>query len=78
MKNVHLPLSKKNDRPYYDVDLNDPIVPSVAANWIIGNGIEVLNVAGNADRSSTKIFDEVKAYLINVFNEVKRLEKEIF
>lgn len=69
---------KQNDRPYYDVDLNDPIVPSVAANWIIGHGIEVLNVAGNADRSSTKIFDEVKAYLINVFNEVKRLEKEIF
>lgn len=68
---------KKNDRPYYDIDLNDPIDPSVTANWIIGHGIEVLNIAGNADRGSTKIFDEVKAYLINVFNEVDRLEKEI-
>jgi len=70
---------RRNSKPYFDVDLGDPIDPYVAANWILGNNIITLNVAGNANRGgTTQIYNEVYDYLVKVFNEVQRLKEEIF
>jgi len=70
---------KKYSVPYFDIELNNPVDPTVTARWIIGHNIKTLNIAGNANRgNTTQIYDEVLEYLIKVFNEVKRLKEEIF
>jgi len=58
------------DKPYYDVDLNDPDFIFDVTDWIVQNNIKVLNVAGNAGKTreqGTQIFKVVRAYLKCVF-----------
>jgi hypothetical protein len=70
---------RKYTKPYYDIDLSDPIDPTITARWIMGHGIEILNIAGNANRgNNTVIYDECLKYLIEVFNELKRLQNDLF
>jgi len=70
---------KKFNKPYYDIDLNDPIDPTITAKWIIGHGIKVLNIAGNANRGGDfVIYDKCLEYLIKVFREIQRLETDLF
>ena len=70
---------RKYTKPYYDIDLSDTIDPTVVAKWIVGHGIKVLNIAGNADYGGgSVVHDKCVKYLNKVFNEVKRLNVDIF
>jgi len=69
---------KKHNKPYIDVDLNDKIDPTYVAKWIIGNDFDVLNIAGNSDTQDRIVYSEVFKYLVEVFEEVKRLKEDIF
>lgn len=59
-------------RPYFDVLVKDPAVfttlegqtPKDAAKWIVENGIEILNVAGNSERTAKGIEKFVERYLL--------------
>lgn len=51
-------------KPHLDVNpLVDDVPPSDVANWIKRNGIKVLNVAGNSERSCLGIGEFVTAFL---------------
>jgi len=69
---------KKHNKPYIDIDLNDKIDPTYVAKWIIGNDFDVLNVAGNSDTQDRIVYSEVFKYLVEVFEETKRLKEDIF
>jgi len=58
---------KALEKPHFDVDLNKPVDPKKAAEWIIQNKIQVLNVAGNVQTQDVDIFSKVKIYLQEVF-----------
>ena len=51
-------------RPWIDVDLRAPITPDVVHDWIRLNGIKILNVAGNSERTSPGIGDRAFSYLL--------------
>lgn len=57
---------KKFNKPYFDVNRNNPLHPEEVAEWIIENKIEVLNVAGNSESTSPGIFEFSKSYLSKV------------
>jgi hypothetical protein len=59
---------KKYDKPYIDVDLANPIPVQQVIDWINQNNIEILNVAGNSEKSCPGTFSEVCEYLSAVFN----------
>lgn len=60
------------NKPYIDVDMNDPRPFQEVAEWLVSNKIETLNVAGNAASKCPLSFSEdVKDYLVKVFNSVK-------
>lgn len=40
---------KKQNKPWFDVDLSDPPPPKDFVNWLNLNNIKTLNVAGNAE-----------------------------
>lgn len=54
-------------KPYFDVDLNNPCEKEDVVDWIIKNNIEVLNVAGNSEKTSPGIGIKVLYYLNDVF-----------
>jgi hypothetical protein len=54
------------NRPYFDVDVRNPLPPEDAAKWIEENKIEVLNVAGNRETTSPGIQEFVKDYMTQV------------
>ena len=62
------------EKPYYDVNLSDPDFVFDVSDWITKNGIEVLNIAGNAGKTKqegTFIFNQVRFYLGNVLKTFK-------
>jgi hypothetical protein len=48
----------KYKKPYFDIDIKNYNNKTIeeAVNWIINNKIEILNVAGNAEKTSPGIF----------------------
>ena len=59
---------RQYDRPYIDVDLNNPLPFFNVVNWITANQIRILNVAGNSNRTGQlDIFQMVYYYMYNVF-----------
>lgn len=56
------------NKPYIDVDINNPIDHEVVVEWIIKNNIKVLNVAGNRESTSPGIFVFVKKYITEVLS----------
>ena len=54
-------------KPYFDVDFNNPCEKEDVVNWIVDNNIEVLNVAGNSEKTSPRIGVKVLYYLNDVF-----------
>lgn len=58
---------KKYDKPYIDVDLANPIPVQQVIDWLTQNNIEILNVAGNSEKSCPGTFSEVCEYLSAVF-----------
>jgi hypothetical protein len=55
------------NKPYIDVDLNDPIKTDKVINWITTNNIKILNVAGNSEKTSKGITLLSGKYLYNLF-----------
>ena len=56
----------KYDKPYYDINLNEPDFFVMVSNWILDHNIKILNIAGNGGKSreeSSKIFTEVRKHL---------------
>ena len=64
---------KQYKKPYFDVDLNNPPDPQLAAQWLIENNIEVLNVAGNRQKTNLTMHDSVVEYLRSVFSTYRKL-----
>lgn len=52
---------------YFDVNVLGDKTPQDLANWIQINEIEVLNVAGNSEKTATKIGEFVHAFLVETF-----------
>jgi len=57
---------KKHEKPYIDVDFNDPMSHNDVVAWIKANSIEVLNVAGNRESTCRGIGGFVTDYLLEV------------
>lgn len=55
------------NKPYFDVDLHNPPEPKKAAAWIENNKIEVLNIAGNSEKTYAGTTIAVEEYLAEVF-----------
>ena len=53
-------------KPIFDVDPNET-QPEEAAKWIIENNIEILNVAGNAEKTSPGIGTFTEGFLFDMF-----------
>lgn len=51
------------DRPYFDVDLNNPPDVQKFIEWLDEHNIEVLNVAGNSERTAPGTYEATKKYL---------------
>jgi hypothetical protein len=65
---------EKYDKSYFNVDLNDPhydLCVDEVAEWIEENEIAVLNVAGNAEKTSPDIENKVYEFCVQLFNKLK-------
>jgi len=62
-----LRLCNKYDKPHLEITPGGDVTPVDVARWIAGNNIRVLNVAGNAERTSPGIEEQVIRFLENVF-----------
>jgi hypothetical protein len=54
-------------RPHLAITPGGPVTPADVAAWIVGTSARVLNVAGNAERTSPGIEATVIAFLLEVF-----------
>ena len=68
---------EKSGKPFLDVTLDGETTPADVAEWITANGIRVLNVAGNAERTAPGIQDWVAEFLGEVFGMLKLQEGPI-
>ncbi len=62
-----LELCRKLGKPQLDVTPGSEVAPADVAKWIAANNIRVLNVAGNAERTSPGIQEYVAEFLSEVF-----------
>jgi hypothetical protein len=60
-------------RPHFDVDLSDPPPTEDVVKWLDENNVEVLNVAGNAEQTSTGTYEAATKYLEALFEHVRPL-----
>jgi hypothetical protein len=54
-------------KPYYDINILDGVGTEDCADWIKRNGILVLNIAGNAERTCPGIYEYTVDFLTGVF-----------
>jgi len=66
---------KDYNKPHIDVDLSDPRPVSEVVVWIEENGIEVLNVAGNAEQTSAGTHEAATQYLERLIEELGRRKR---
>lgn len=62
-----LDLCRRYKRPHLDVSPGGDMTPESVAAWVRANGVRVLNVAGNTERTSPGITAFVTAFLADVF-----------
>ena len=62
-----LSLCEKFHKPHLDVTPGGLLTPADVADWLVRTGVRVLNVAGNAERTSPGIQDAVTEFLTAVF-----------
>lgn len=60
----------KYNKPYLDIDINNPPPVETVVKFIKDNNIQVLNVAGNRESKSPGIGEFVKDYMLRVLNEI--------
>ena len=61
---------QKYDKPYIDVDMNEPRDIQEVVDWINENNIETLNVAGNSERTRPGMSIGVVDYMSKVFEKL--------
>ncbi len=68
-------LIDKHKKPHFKVDPANP--PSIRETklWIMQNDIQILNVAGNSERTSPGIQERVRDYLFNVLSETEDFDE---
>lgn len=64
------------NKPYIDVDVADPISVQKVTDWIIENKIEVLNVAGNREKTWPGLCKFVENYLIEVIKLLRNKNED--
>lgn len=62
----------KAKKPYLDIDVVNMPRHEEVVKWLITNGVNTLNVAGNAERTCPGITVVSVQFLIEVFNQWKR------
>lgn len=65
---------KRFKKPYFDIDIHDPVPPYITVGWLLTNKVEVLNVAGNSESRAPGIFVFTKAYLMSVLRMIQASE----
>lgn len=67
---------KQENKPYLDVDINNPVTPIEVAEWIHNNRFEVINIAGNTNTEDNRVYLFCVNYLKRVFELVKAFSNE--
>ena len=62
------------NRPYLNVDMNNPLDKQEVLLWIKDHDIKILNIAGNSEETAPGIGDFVYEYLVDVFSQLKGLD----
>lgn len=62
-----LEMCRKHGKPHFDVTPGGGVTPADVAEWVMSRGVRVLNVAGNAERTSPGIEEYVTDFLGDVF-----------
>lgn len=68
-----LELCERYGRPCLDVPLEGDTFPADVAAWLLANGVRVLNVAGNTERTAPGIEAFVTTFLADVFRLLAEL-----
>ena len=63
-------IAERLQKPKLVVDLSQPADPESVRNWIEGNGIRVLNIAGPRERENPGISAEAAEFLRNILPSV--------
>ncbi len=63
---------EKENKPYFDVNLKDPIPVKYTIGWLTEHKIEVLNVAGNRDINDDSHFLKAAEYLDELLYELNK------
>ena len=68
---------ERYSKPHIDVDLKSPRPIQEVVDWIIGNNVSILNVAGNSERTYMGTGQDTMEYLTKVFEALglKEVEK---
>ncbi|NJL70656.1 MAG: hypothetical protein HC888_03070 [Candidatus Competibacteraceae bacterium] len=61
----------KHRRPYFDVDPRNPPDVAEVVEWLRDNRVEILNVAGNSERTSPGIEVVARDFLFKVFRRIR-------
>ena len=63
-------------KPHIDVDLKNPRPVEEVVGWINQNNIQVLNVAGNSEKTYAGTGEDTACYLAKVFEQLGFKEKK--
>lgn len=66
---VTLKAIKWYNKPYFDVDINKPPEKEEVLKFLKENKVEILNVAGNSERTSPGIGEFVYHFLLGIFDD---------
>jgi len=56
-------MARAHRRPLLEIDLQKPLLPTVAVGWLAAEGIQVLNIAGPRESSRKGIQELARAWL---------------
>ena len=62
---------KKYNKPYLDINVNEPLKHQEVVDWLLANKVESLNIAGNSEKTFGGMNIFVSEYLTEVFEILK-------
>ena len=62
---------KQYNKPYFDIDLRNPPEIEEVINFLTNNEIQVLNIAGNSEKTSPGIFEKACKILFKILKSYK-------
>ncbi len=66
-----LKMLRQYGKPFVDVDIDQPPEFSMVVAWLIGQRVQILNIAGNTERTAPGIEPLVYEYLHNVLTQYR-------